>query len=233
LRLRGSSYLKNTFAYDVFSQSLSSHSAIAKGHHGTGVAAIILGEPTSEFSGGLAPNAELIALSHVDTWTSKTLLTFQLARLEGADIINCSWTSPWLTEPVADVINDLSQYGREGKGSAVVIAAGNNGKDVKDQFTEASIDSAIVVGAHDAQFSPLAISNYGDSVDLFSFGGRVSVPGTDDNMHYLAGTSLAAAVVSGISALLLADEPTLTLKELLLRLHRFSPSIQGGARDKS
>jgi len=212
-------HIRPIFSYDVHTQSVATMSSIANANHGTRVAGIIFGKATAEFSGGVAPEAQMIALSHVDTWTSKTILTFQLAQLERADVVNCSWNSVWLTEPVADVINELTKNGRGGRGVAVVIAAGNGGKDVTSSPTEAFLDNAIVVGAHDLNHNRLPYSNYGQSVDFSSFGSATIVPDSNGGYGKFGGTSMAAAVASGIAALKLSLNPELTVRQLASELN--------------
>lgn len=207
-------HISTQFAYDLETRMLTSSPRSQQDNHGTKVAGIIFSAHDQKGTNGIAPQAELISLRHPDTWTSKTLLSFQLARLAMADVINCSWVSPWLLQPVADVVNELAATGRNGKGIAVVFAAGNQGKEIKPDSTEASINGAIVVGACNHKFQPLRNSNYGQSVDLFAYGGRARTTLASGGYGNFSGTSLAAAIVSGMAALLLAQFPDMTLKQL-------------------
>lgn len=204
-----------TFAYDVIEKSLESNPKESIDTHGTKVAGVLFAQHDKQGIEGIAPEAEFIAIRQPDTWTSNTLLSFQVANLSKADIINCSWNSPQLMQPVADVINDLAQNGRNGKGTAVIIAAGNKGIDIKPNSTEASIDSAIVVGASNLMGKrPLKFSNKGESVDLLSFGVPVLTTFPNNKYGIFAKTSLATTVVSGVSALILSQNPEFTIKQL-------------------
>ncbi|MCU4676764.1 S8 family serine peptidase [Catenovulum sp. 2E275] len=130
------------FEYDVQNQSLSARPKNKLDYHGTKVAKIIFGKNNS--FNGLAPLANFIAIRQPTTWTSNTLLAFQVAKLNRADIINCSWHSRMLLEPIKDVVDDLAVNGRSGKGTAVVFSAGNQGVKITKNIYEASINLAKV-----------------------------------------------------------------------------------------
>ncbi len=227
-------HITPTLSYDTGSRLLSSLPRAPIDSHGTKVAGIIFAAHNQIGIDGIAPQAELIALRQTDTWTSNTLLSFQLAQLAGADIINCSWHSPWLLQPIADVVDELALYGRNGKGTAVIFAAGNQGIEIKANSTESAIESAIVVGALDERAQPMKYSNYGPSVDLSAYGGKTSTTLISNDYGYFSGTSLATAIVTGWSALLLSDDPDMTLAGLLQRLNKISPTDQGlpGSHDE-
>jgi len=220
-------HIMPSFSYDVETGELSSSPHPKTDGHGTKVAGIIFAAHNRFGINGIAPEADLIALRQPDTWTSNTLLSFQLAKLAGASIINCSWHSEWLLQPIADAVNELAQYGRDGKGIAVVFAAGNQGLEIKSGGSEAAIDSAIVVGAIGANFKPLGFSNYGQSVDLLTYGSGVKTTAVSGEYGVFAGTSLAAAIVSGLSALVLSQHPEMTLKKLSQELERLTKNKKG------
>ena len=215
------------FQYDVGSLLADASPRSGRDRHGTALALLWFARPSSRPSEtlvGLVPEAGLIAIRQPDTWTSHTLLAFQLAALAGADVINCSWTSALLLEPVADVVRDLARYGRDGKGMAIVFAAGNDGVDIAPDSSEASLADALVVGATNRAGQVLPHSNHGDSVDFYTLGSElpVSLPA----LQHFSGTSLAAGLVTAMSALLLAQQPDLSLSQLqqqLLSLEGIAP----------
>src|SRR5690606_19744660 len=129
-----------------------------------------------------------------------------------------SWNTRLLLQPVANAVAELAQHGRHGKGIAVVFAAGNQGRAIAAQSTEASIDAAIVVAATDAAGHPLQHSNYGPSIDLATYGTAVESTMAQGGYGDLGGTSLAAAIVSGLAALLIGAQPDADLPTLLTRL---------------
>lgn len=230
-------HVKSVFAYDAQTQQLNADPQLTIDSHGTKVAGIVFAAHNEKGVDGIAPNAELIAIRQPETWTSNTLLSFNIARSNNADIINCSWNSHWLLEPMVDIINDLSTYGRDGKGTAVIFAAGNDGKLIEKNSIEASIDSAIVVASSNFLGNkPLKTSNYGDSIDLLVYGqvAKTTLPG--GKYGPFSGTSLASAIISGVSSLLLSENPQLTLNELQDKLSEMTTKrwkkIQEKRREK-
>jgi len=206
------------FAYDTSLRQLVAQPVTQRDTHGTRVAGILFASADSEGVAGLAPEAELIAIRQPDSWTSNTLLAFHLAALAGADVINCSWHTAWLLEPVNDVVEELATQGRNGKGTAVVFAAGNQGRQIGANASEAAINAAIVVAAADAQGRLLASSNFGASVDVQMYGGAVDSTAVNGTHDAIGGTSLASAMVSGLAALMIAADPQLDLHALLKQL---------------
>lgn len=214
-------HVAKDFIYDLESQT-NNITAMAMGaEHGTKVAGIIFAN--GDDSGlhriqGLAPKATLIALRNPTTLTSNTLLSFQLSMLTNADIVNCSWNSYLLLQPIADAINELAEYGREGKGTAVIFSAGNEGRLLQEKSIEASLKKAIVVAASNVRGARLVKSNYGESIDLLVFGMRVQSTTPFNEYQYFAGTSLAAAITTGIAALFLSKQKDLSLEQLQAQL---------------
>ncbi len=225
-------HIQTTFEYDVETRMQSAEPKNQQDHHGTRVAGVIFSKsyantaliasarilptPPSHITpvSGIAPEANLIAIRSPYSRTSDTLLSLHLAQLAGADIINCSWNSPLLLEPIADAINHLAENGRSGKGIAVVIAAGNEGRLITEQSIEASLDQAIVVGAYTSEQRRLKSSNYGPSIDLWASGDSVRALSASGGYTRFSGTSLAAATVSGLAAIALSEDSDLTLQEL-------------------
>ncbi|WDD98520.1 S8 family peptidase [Thalassomonas actiniarum] len=211
-------HIRPVLSYDSETRSLDASAQALTDSHGTKVAGIIFAAHDGRGIKGIAPEADLIALRQPDTWTSNTLLSFQLAKLAGADVINCSWHSQWLLQPVVEIVNELAYNGRDKKGIVVVFAAGNQGRKITAGSSEASIEQALVVGAGDGQGKPLDFSNYGPSVDFYAYGGKARTTLVSGQYGSFSGTSLASAIVSGFSALLIAEQPDITLAELSRRL---------------
>lgn len=211
-------HITPVFSYDAETRQLASTPHPKIDGHGTKVAGIIFAAHNRLGINGIAPEADLVALRQPDTWTSNTLLSFQLAKLAGASIINCSWHSEWLLQPISDVVDELAQHGRDGKGIAVVFAAGNQGLKIESDHIEAAIKSAIVVGASGVNYKPLDFSNYGQSVDLSAYGAGAKTTTVSGSYGVFAGTSLAASIVSGLAALVLSQHPDMTLKQLVQEL---------------
>ena len=214
-------HVNKTLIYDVDSHVTTLDAMATGADHGTQIAGVIFSAHDSGVSNnirGLAPGASLIALRNPSTRTSKTLLAFQLAMLANADIINCSWNTHRLLQPIADAVNELAKHGREGKGTAIIFAAGNDGMEIENQRVEASLDAALVVAASNPRGKRLLSSNYGESVDLLVYGRGVHSTAGKEEYKVFAGTSLAAAITTGLAAITLATNHDLTLKQLQAQL---------------
>jgi subtilisin family serine protease len=93
------------------------------------------------------------------------------------------------------------------EGVTVVVAAGNEGVDVKG-VSPGSAEAAITVAAVDERNERAAVSNWGVGVDIFAPGvGIVSAyNGSDVAEETMSGTSMAAPHVAGLAAYFIAKE---------------------------
>lgn len=214
--------VSTAFLYDVNLQKLQAFPITELDTHGTKVTGIIFSQHNDIGIDGIAPEAELIAIRQTETWTSKTLLSFYKAKLAEADIINCSWNSKILLEPVSEVIGDLTVNGRGGLGTVVIFAAGNEGQDISGVRDETYLPEVITVGAVDRFGNRLKFSNYGKQVDIYTYGSDLRTTSANAQEYTsFSGTSASAAVVSGVSALMLSVNKTLPLHTLQQRLDNF------------
>jgi subtilisin family serine protease len=140
----------------------------------------------------------------------------------GANIINMSFGKGY--SPEKPVVDSAVRYAEQ-RGVLLVHAAGNEGSD-NDRGgnfpTPVYSDSSraatwLEVGATTAQRARLvsSFSNYGArTVDLFAPGSDIysTVPGGGYERN--SGTSMAAPVVSGVAALLMAYFPSLTAADV-------------------
>jgi subtilisin family serine protease len=199
--------------------------------HGTHVAGIIGAVPNGAHPGGVAPNVRLMKIRTVpdgDERDKDVANAIRYAADNGAHIINMSFGKGF--SPQKAVVDEAVKYA-DSKGVLMVHAAGNDGSDndtVESFPTARYLDGGrpqlgIEVGASSWQGGvdlAASFSNYGRTmVDLFAPG--VAVMSTVPGGGYEAndGTSMAAPVVSGVAALLMAYFPELTgadVKRILL-----------------
>ncbi|XP_054240092.1 proprotein convertase subtilisin/kexin type 9 [Indicator indicator] len=110
----------------------------------------------------------------------------------------------------------------------VMVAAAGNYKDDACLYSPASEPEVITVGATNSEDQPASIgtlgTNFGRCVDLFAPGDDIIGASSDCSTCFTAqsGTSLAAAHVAGIAAMLLSAKPQLSLAELRQRLLHFA-----------
>ena len=104
-------------------------------------------------------------------------------------------------------VNTTGGYLRS-KGALLVWAAGNDGKNLAGNRE----DDVIIVGATTASDSKATFSNYGPLVDLMAPGiGILTTDFTSDSSYgTFNGTSYACPLVSGLCAMILSAEPSLT-----------------------
>lgn len=215
-------------------------------HHGTSVAGIIGAKNNTIGIMGLASNVELILIKIPMDYSSDAanIKAFDLAEFYGADIINCSWGTGEISDGLRAKIADLANNGRNGKGTLVVFASGNNNTLMLND--ESSIEEVFGVGATDREGLRTLYSDFGPDLDLSAPGGDLlgittldplgsdgsSADGyirfdqfTDGVESYFIGTSAAAPIVSAALALALEADPDLTRTQLFEHLQYTSKRV--------
>ena len=149
--------------------------------------------------------------------TAASLNAIAYARRMGADIISCSWGGKAKSQALGDAIASTN--------ALFPCAAGNEGSDNdKTPHYPSGFDlpQIISVAASDAKDGIPAFSNYGATkVDVAAPGDWImSTYPTSLGHQYvkMKGTSMATPYVSGLAALLLAKEPSLTPAKLKARI---------------
>ena len=94
-------------------------------------------------------------------------------------------------------------------GSVVVAAAGNDDRDAGN-FLPAALPGAIAVGATDINDARAHFSNYGPSVDIAAPGVNIYTTNTGGGYSFAEGTSMSAAFVSGVAALMYSADATMS-----------------------
>jgi len=102
------------------------------------------------------------------------------------------------------------------KGAILITSAGNGGSEIMDKSLAAQ-DQVVTVGSVDNNGEISAWSNYGSELDLL-------VPW--DISGNEPGTSFSVALVAGVAALILEDQPDLTSDEVLEQLKSIFSGIQ-------
>jgi subtilisin family serine protease len=171
--------------------------------HGTAMAGAIISHGKLE---GIAPGAELLAARAFDDNSNGTSFAIyksvQWAADNGARIINMSFTGP--PDPTLHRLLAAAY----GKGIVLVAAAGNAGPKAAPLYPGADPD-VIAVTATDDNDGLFDSANRGQYIAVAAPGVQILALAPADSYTVTTGTSVAAAHVSGIAALLLQHEPDL------------------------
>ncbi|GKX65703.1 S8 family peptidase [Inconstantimicrobium mannanitabidum] len=145
---------------------------------------------------------------------------------KGADIINMSFGG----EGTSPEINNAIQYAVQ-KGVIVVAAAGNDNTDCST-FTPASLDNVLTVSALSMSDRKSSYSNYGNAVELSAPGDMILSTYPNGRYAFMSGTSMATPVVTGIAAIVKAQNPTLTAAQIEKILEKSSVDLGVKGKDK-
>ena len=200
--------------YDADEHVLDASTTGIVDYHGTQVAGVIAAKQDGIGVEGFAPTSELIAIRQVSTWTSSLILAFHVAKLMKADVVNCSWVLPFLSDITAVVIKDLASSPHR---PVIVASAGNNRQKACEVNKLSELESVVVVGSINKVGNLAEFSNYGQCVDYYAPSSvkSTSLSGYTD----FGGTSSSAAIVSGIIAQLKVCGVTQPLSQLRLVEH--------------
>ena len=196
--------------------------------HGTGMAGAIAAHTKLM---GVAPKVRLLAVrafsgeqDGAQGTTFNILKGVEWAIGKGARIINMSFAGP--ADPM---LHNLLANAHQ-RGVVLIAAVGNAGPKSPPLYPAAEPD-VIGVTATDADDKLLAVANRGPQVALAAPGVEILEPGPEGTYQVTTGTSVAAAHVSGVAALLLARKPDLKPDEVRALLVRSARHIPGNKRD--
>lgn len=226
--------------------------------HGTHVAGIIAASADNgEGVAGIAPGIQLIAVdvfgwytveedgqyhNEFIAYTSEVIEGITYAVNNGANVINMSLggygNDPALKTAVDNAVN---------AGVVCVAAAGNDGYDdfyeeYYDEYTgEYGISSKHYPSDYDSCISVIwtneddvrnVNSNYGPSKDISAPGNRILSTYTENQYAYMSGTSMASPIISGVAALILSVNPSLTVDQVKNILYSTSADLGTAGRDE-
>ena len=207
-------------------------------NHGTACAGVAVADENGSGVVGLAPECGLMPIR----WSSSISDTdikeqFDHARLNGADVISCSWgvASQFFTlsTSMKRSITKAATQGRNGKGCVILFAAGNDNRDIDDPPRTrdgfAIHPDVIAVAASNSHDKKSDYSNFGDAIWVCApssgAGGRRIVTtdrrgsqgyqsGDYTTVRGFGGTSSSTPLVAGLCGLILAVNPDLTAAEV-------------------
>jgi subtilisin family serine protease len=175
--------------------------------HGTGMAGAIAARQALM---GVAPGARILAVHAFSTesrespqaTTRHILAGLEWAIKKGARVINMSFAGPY------DPMLSLAMKNARDKGVVLIAAAGNSGPKSPPLYPAAD-PNVIAVTATDRNDRLFAQANQGPHVAVAAPGVDILEPAPNARYQVTTGTSVAAAHVSGLVALLLERNPAL------------------------
>ena len=131
-------------------------------------------------------------------YASNTVNAIREAVGKGVDVINLSIESPGTSAALDSAVNEAVNAG-----ITVVVAAGNKTINTS-QISPArlTVSGVIVVGSVESSGRRSSYSNYGTSVDIYTYGSGVECCSHNGDYVTASGTSLAAPHISGLAAML-------------------------------
>ena len=196
--------------------------------HGTGMAGAIAAHQRLL---GTAPAARLLAVhafsasaTTAESTTFNILKGINWSAQEGARIINMSFAGP------SDPSLARALKAAYDKGIVLIAAAGNAGPKSPPLFPGAD-PYVIAVTATDVDDKLFTGANRGKYISVAAPGVDILVPAPEGEYQITTGTSVAAAEVSGIVALLLERNPKLTPADIRRILTASAKRLAPGERD--
>jgi subtilisin family serine protease len=186
--------------------------------HGTAMAGLIVAKCHNQIGGcGVAPLAKIIPYK-INKKSSNQFLASNLAAaiLAAAESPAKILSLSLVLKEESQVVQEALLYAKS-QNKIIVAAAGNNRSSTVAY--PANIPWIIGVGAFDKKGKRFPKSNYGNGLSLNAPGYDLLTTGRGDGyVSWFDGTSPAAALVSGVLALMTAQNPNATAPELAVTL---------------
>lgn len=202
--------------------------------HGTHIAGVIAARTNNAINvAGVAGKATIIPIRFFGTgaWTSAVIYNaFKYAADLGAKIVNVSYNIDQFVDPLDPTYNAAVEY-LDARNVLHINSAGNeNALDPARTRMESTL-YVTAVGPNDRKITD---SNFGTGVDLSAPGEPVL--STTNNAGSpstgtMGGTSVAAAVASGVAALIWARNPTWTRDQVVAQLLGTADNIDAANPD--
>jgi hypothetical protein len=197
--------------------------------HGTGMAGAIVAQDRLM---GVAPGARTLAVHAFATGTQQSpqattqsiIAGLDWALGKGARIINMSFAGPF------DPILALAIKKASERGAVLVAAVGNAGPKSPPLYpgADSHVIGVTAIDEHDKLYKG---ANIGAQVAIAAPGVDVMVPAPAGAYQLTTGTSVAAAHVSGVAALLLEKHPEADAQLILEVLTASATRLSGNKRD--
>jgi pentapeptide MXKDX repeat protein len=197
--------------------------------HGTGMVGAIAAHSRLL---GVAPKARILAVQAFsadsrqspEATTRHIIAGLEWAVSKGARVINMSFAGPY------DPMLQLAMKNAYAKGVVLIAAAGNAGAKSPPLYPAAD-PHVIAVTATDQNDQLFGGANQGPHVAVAAPGVDITVPAPSDAYQVTTGTSVAAAHVSGVAALLVERHPSVDAATILEVLTASAKRLGAQGRD--
>ncbi|MHB1418810.1 MAG: S8 family serine peptidase [Bacillota bacterium] len=199
--------------------------------HGTGLAGIIAAGVNNKIGiSGVTWGVRIMPMKVLDEngqgKDSNIAAAIITSADRGAQVINISFGGTQSSRTVQEAV----QYALR-RGTTIVAAAGNDGGPVE---YPAAYDGVIAVGAVGIDKQAAYFSNQGPEVDLAAPGiGVVSIKQKSDELMAYHGTSVSAAIVTGVAALVASLQPGIKPAEIESVLRQTAEDINSPGVDQT
>ena len=210
--------------------------------HGTACAGLVAAETDNGIGmAGTCPECSLLCVrllpgsSDRGVPMSADIGAFDFAMKQGAAVVSNSWgfaESQPAPAPLRALLEKLYDDGRDGRGTLVVFAAGNENREIEANEL-AAVRGVVTVGAINNFDEAAPFSNSGASLSVTAPAGTYTtdISGSDgmdkgDYSSSFGGTSSACPVVAGIAGLILSASKDITAadaRDLLQTTTRSAP----------
>ncbi|MGN1123196.1 MAG: S8 family serine peptidase [Eubacterium sp.] len=142
---------------------------------------------------------------------TRAISAIYLAVSENCKIINCSFL--FKNGKRSSAMIEAVDYATT-QGTIVVCGAGNDSQNIGEYWYPAILKNSITVGSVSSNKKIATSSNFGEAVDIYSFGVYVNSYDNSGGCVTYSGTSAASPMLCSICALLVTAKPDITVDEI-------------------
>lgn len=189
--------------------------------HGTSVAGLICAKKNDDRVSGIAANVDLYVARILDANNEapveRVIRAVNWAMEKKVNILHMSFGTREYSEELEAVIEKAYA-----QGILIIAAAGNDGTAAEDESTveyPAAFDDVIAVGATNTENKKTSTSSSGAELDVVAPGDQILAMGAFNGVVVEEGTSVSAAQVTGVAAVLWGKHPSMSnefIKNLLV-----------------
>ncbi len=220
----GNGYVDDINGWDFFNNDSSVYDDYLHDHHGTYIASIISSSHDSPIA-GIAPDVKIVPLKFMSGSSGDikdAIKAIEYAHSLGVKIINCSWDSTNYNSELEDVMKKYHDI-------LFICSAGKYKNDLSKVPAYPAcfqLENVLCVTAVDNQGKIYDYAGYGKDADVASPGWSILGMYPDSDYIFSDGSSVAAAYVTGIAALIKSVNFNLTSIEIASILKEGTQSVK-------